>query len=459
MDHAGDDVLRPDLAGAGQGLASRIAANVAATAAPACSSVIAWGSATADGELLFARNFDFPGVGVWDAAPAFVVNAPTGGQRYAFFARRGADAAVVTCVNEAGLVIAPHTRWHVGAGFTGRMIIDVIHDIARRAETLDDAIRIARESPISSTWGIAIGSAREKSGIVLEVAGPVVEVVRPAPGASFLVCANRYRTPSLQAGQIAASAAWANHSEKRERRLRQLVEARTSPLTAEQLARFLGDREDVDAPGRPRHLGGIVAQPTNVHCTVIAPTHRRALVGIDRAPCCEGAWAELTWSWAGPTGSWQLGDALDSSGFAARERHDVVAPQDAATRHVREATRLYEHSHDVTGARAAFDRAISADPTDPSLRLAAVWLALEDGDSASALAHARTGLAHEHEGYRRGQLLVWGARAAAAHDPAQARRWEEDLAQLEHPLADELRARARTPRSTPSVNLVMVDAY
>ena len=37
---------------------------------------IAWGDATADGELLFARNFDFPGVGVWDAAPAFIVCAP-----------------------------------------------------------------------------------------------------------------------------------------------------------------------------------------------------------------------------------------------------------------------------------------------------------------------------------------------------------------------------------------------
>jgi hypothetical protein len=459
MNHAGDAVYRPELLRAGRGLVDRIAANAAATAAPACTTAIAWGSATADGELLFARNFDFPGVGVWDAAPAFVVNAPTGGQRYAFFARRGADTAVVTVVNEAGLVIAPHTRWHVGAGFSGRMIIDVVHEIARRAETLDDAIRIAREAPISSTWGIAIGSAREKSAIVLEIAGPAVEVVRPSPGASYLVCANRYRTPGLQAGQVAASAAWANHSEKRERRMRDLVEARRAPLTAEQLARFLGDREDVEAPGRPRHLGGIIAQPTNVHCVVVAPTLSRALVGIDRAPCCEGRWADLTWTWDGPTGSWELGTAPAGSGFTARERTDVVAPHDDATRHVREATRAYEHEHDITGARAAFDRAIAADPTDPSLRLAAVWLAMEDGDAASALAHTHTGLAHEPEGYRRGQLLLWGARAAAASDPALASRWEDELAQLSHPLAEELRARAQKPRGRPSVNLVMVDAY
>ncbi len=458
MDHAGDDVYRPELLRAARGLADHMAANAAATAAPACTTVIAWGSATEDGELLFGRNFDFPGVGVWDEAPAFVVNAPTGGQRYAFFARRGADTAVVTVVNEAGLGIAPHTRWHVGAGFTGRMIIDVVHEIARRAETLDDAIRIAREAPISSTWGIAVGSAREKSALVLEVAGPVVEVVRPAPGASYLVCANRYRTPGLQAGQVAASAAWANHSEKRERRMREQVEARRGPLTAEQVARMLGDREDVEAPGRRRHLGGIIAQPTNVHCVVVAPAHSRALVGVDRAPCCEGRWADLSWTWDGPTGSWELGDAPDASGFAARVRTDVVAPHDDATVHVREAMRVYEASHDVAGARAAFDRAIAADPTDPSLRLAAVWLALEDGDHASALAHAHTGLAHESEGYRRGQLLHWGARAAAQSDPARAARWEDELTQLAHPLADELRARTKG-RARPSVNLVMVDAY
>lgn len=438
---------------------ARLATRAASTAAPACTSVIAWGDATEDGELLFARNFDFPGVGVWDAAPAFVVNAPTGGQRYAFFARRGADTAVVTVVNEAGLVIAPHTRWHVGAAFTGAMIIDVIHDIARRAETLDDAIRIARERPISSTWGIAIGSAREKSGIVIEVAGPAVEVVRPDQGASFLVCANRYRTPSLQAGQVAASRAWAQHSEKRERRMRQLVQTRTSPLTAEQLARFLGDREDVEAPGRKRHLGAIIAQPTNVHCAVIAPAHLRALVGVDRAPCCEGRWADVTWTWDGPTGSWELGSAPGTSGFSARERTDVAPPHDAATLHMHEATRVYEGSHDLLAARSSLDRAIAGDPTDPSLRLAAAWLALEDDDSASAVAHVQTGLAHETGSHRRAQLLLWGARAAAAGDRVLAQQWQDELARLTGPHVGPLQAMARDPHGRPRVNLVMVDAY
>jgi hypothetical protein len=440
----------------------------AAAAIPACSTVIAWGDATADGELMFARNFDFPGIGVWDAAPSFVVCAPTDGQRYGFFATRGADTPVVTCVNEAGLVIAPHTRWHLGVKFGGAMIVDLIHDIARRAETLDDAIRIASERPVSSTWGVAIGSAREKSGLVLEIAGPRLEVVRPTPGASFLVCANRYRTESLQVEQVAASAAWAQHSERRERRLRALVEARTAPLTPESVARYMGDRHDVEAPALRRRLGGILAQPTNVHCVVVSPAARRALVGVDRAPVCEGTWAELGWTWDGPTGGWQLDAtgtgaiaALDAaSGFTATLRTDVVAPHDAATLHVQDASRAYEAEHDLDTARASLDKAVSAAPEDPSLRLAAAWLAYEAGAYDRAIDHVRAGLPHETESYRRGQLLLWGARAAQSEDPAQAKRWTDELSRLSGPHVEELKVAARTPyRRRPHVNLMMVDAY
>jgi hypothetical protein len=438
--------------------ANPVAGRAAAAAIPACSTVVAWGEATEDGELLFSRNFDFPGVGVWDAAPSFVVCAPEGGQHYGFFTTKGADAPVVTVVNEAGLVMAPHTRWHTGVGWAGAMIVDLVHDIARRAETLEDAIKIARERPVSSTWGIAIGSSREKSGIVLEIAGPQVEVVRPAPGASFLVCANRYRTPSLQAGQVAASAAWANHSERRERKLRQLVETRQAPLTAETLVRFMGDRQDVEAPGITRHLGGILAQPTNVHCAVVSPSKRRALVGVDRAPTCEGTWAELSWSWDGPTGGWETPSASD--GFTVRTRDDLAAPQDEATRHVHEAARAYESRHDVRAARAAIERAILAAPEDPSLRLTGAWLALEEGIPDRAVIHVHAGLVKETESYRRGQLLLWGARAARTIDPALATKWTDELAQLSGPDVEELKVAARKKyRGKPHVNFMMADAY
>jgi hypothetical protein len=459
MNGAADELYRPDLR-APSSIAHHIAARAAATAAPACTSVIAWGETTVDGELLFGRNFDFPGVGVWDAAPAFIINAPTGGQKYAFFARRGADIAVVTVVNEAGLVIAPHTRWHVGAAWGGAMIVDVVHDIARRAETLEDAIRIAREKPISSTWGIAVGSAREKSALVLEVAGPKLEVVRPNPGESFLVCANRYRTASLQEGQAAASSAWALHSERRERRMREQVSNRKQPLTADTIARFMGNRRDIDAPEHTRRLGSVIAQATNVHCAVVAPTALRALVGVDRAPCCEGQWAEIEWSWDGALGGWELDAVPANGGITARVRDDLVPPQDEAVKLVHDAAKAYEGSHDVATARRAIDHAVAVAPDDPSLRLSAAWLAFEDGDNTAAMAQIDAGLAIETDTYRRGQLLLWGLRVARTADPLRATKWGDELSAMQGPLVEELQAAARQPYNRrPHVNLMMADAY
>jgi hypothetical protein len=222
----------------------------------------------------------------------------------------------------------------------------------------------------------------------------------------------------------------------------------------EALARFLGDRGDGDV----RHLGGILAQPTNVHAVVVAPAAPRALVGVDAAPTCEGRWAELAWAWDGPSGAWDLGEA-DGSGFTASARDDIAAPHDAATRHLHDAVRAHDNDHDVPAARAALERAISSAPDDPSLRLAGAWLALAEGARGPAVAHIHAGLSLERDPYRRAQLLSWGARAARASDPALALRWLGELDRLPGAELAPLRVSARRPLRRPHLNLLLVDAH
>ena len=80
--------------------------------------------------------------------------------------------------------------------------------------------------------------------------------------------------------------------------------------------------------------------------------------------------------------------------------------------------------------------------------------------TASAIAHVHTGLTYEPEPYRRGQLLLWGARAAIDPDPAQAARWRDELMRLSGDGVEELQIAARRRRrGAPHVNLMMVDAY
>ena len=426
---------------------------MSAAAQPACSTVMAWGGASAGGALHHARNFDFPGVGVWDASPAVVLCAPDRGMRYGFVTTRGADTPVVTVWNEAGLVITSHTRFHTSVAFKGASVVDLVHELGRRAETLADAVRIARERPSASSWGLAVSSARERRGQVIEIHAGRVEVVEPVAGAEHLVCCNRYRHPAMQDGQVAGSPAWALHSDRRERRLAVLMAgARAAGGAAwRDLATMLVDREDADAPGVERQLGGIVAQPCQVQSIVVVPDQHALWLGTGAAPVGEGRWQRLGWDWDGGTGAWEPGERERASigerailpvaprfsgqpapaGFGVTLDDAGTLPRSPASDHVAQALAIDQATHDGEAMAAALERAIAAAPADPSLRLAQLWIELRRGAWARAVEHAVTGLAHETLPYRRAQLLLWGARAAiASGDPVRARSWRAELATL-----------------------------
>jgi hypothetical protein len=405
---------------------------MSAAAHPACSTVMAWGATTADGALLHARNFDFPGVDVWDASPALLLCAPDRGMRYGFVTTRGADTPVVTVWNEAGLVITSHTRFHRAVAFKGASVVDLVHEIGRRAETLADAERIARERPAASTWGLAVSSARERRGIVLEVNAARVEVVGPTGGNEHIICCNRYRNPLMQDGEIAATPAWPLHTEGRERRLAQLVAAVRAKGGARwrDLAAMLTDREDADAPGVARQLGGIVAQPCQVQSIVVAPDARTLWLGVGAAPVGEGRWLKVGWSWDGAAGSWEVGQAVPS-GIGITVDEDGVLARAPASDAVARAVAVEQLRHDTEETAAALERAIELAPDDPSLRLAQVWCELRRDRWPRAVEHATAGLTRETLPYRRAQLLLWGSRAAmAAGDAPRAQAWRRELATL-----------------------------
>lgn len=408
----------------GAGPFARKARQIQLAAAPACSTVMAWGGATEDGEVRHARNFDFPGIGVWDVAPAVVLCAPDRGQRYGFVTTRGADVAVVTVFNEAGLVITSHSRFHHQVDLGGATIADVIHEIARRAETLADAVAIAKERSSASSWGLGVSSTRERRAISIELHAGACRVVDAA--GEFLVVTNRYRHPDMHDGEVTANAAWALHSDQRERRLRALCERPGAKTSAEYMA-MLADREDRDAPGVRRHLGGIVGSGCTVHSVVVEPATRSLLLGVGLTPACDGPFVRVTWDWDGPVGAWDAAELTEN----ARVRVEPVAipglAQTEAAMLTAAVVREEQTTKDPHAIAGLLERAIAAAPEDPSLRLGATWTHLRRGDAGRALAHARAGLVRETLPYRRGQLLLWGARAAlsARDDEAAATMWTE----------------------------------
>ncbi|MCC6995653.1 MAG: hypothetical protein IT370_13675 [Deltaproteobacteria bacterium] len=402
-----------------------------AAAVPACSTLVVWGGASADGALRHARNFDFPGIGIWDRAPVVALCTPERGVRYGFVTTRGADLPGVTAFNEAGLTVTAHTRFHRSIRFSGASVVDLGHDIARRAESLADALAIARERPVSSSWGLAVSSARERRAIVVETAGDRVEAA--LPHTDHLTCANRYRHAATRRGEVDASAAWAAHSDAREARLHDLVEQGRprGGLARHDLEQALADQLDPDAPAQPRGAGGVVSQPATVQSIVAEPEQRALHVSIGPAPASQGPFVRVPWDWEGPVGAVQAAAAAPAR------------PQDAFAHYV-EAARLEVHSHDLDAVLVELEHAVRLSPDDPSYRFLAGCLALRQGHAPRALAHLLHGLGHEVAPFRRGQLTFWAARAAdVAGQPARAAALRSALQASADPRLAELRARAR----------------
>ncbi len=433
----------------GIGASRRLLANAAI---PACSSVAVWGRASRDGTLRHARNFDFPGTGIWEQQPTVVFNSPDRGLRYGFVATRGADTPGVTAFNEAGLTLGAHTRFHRHVRFSGAGIVDLGHEIIRRAETLADAARIARERKVASTWGLLVSSAREKSAALLEVTGRAVEVIRPAPGEDFLVQTNRYRSAALREWEVAPMTGFLANSDGRARALRSRVLA-SSGLDAGDLRAALGGRECPET-AEERPCGGVLAQPISVQSVVTEPEARVLHVSVGPSPTGLGPWALVPMKW-------------ESVGSRVVEPPEAEKGAGAAHAAFVAAVGLDGRGAPRSEVAAALERVVTLDPEEPIYRLLAGALALRSGDASRALEHFRRGLVGERAPFRRATLLLWAARAARVGGRVEeARVFTAELLAVEHPLAHDLKAQARREgeRALPArklgrivVNLVFPD--
>ncbi len=431
-----------------------------ASAVPACSTLSVWDGASAGGSLRHARNFDFPGIGVWDQAPAVVFCEPDEGVRYGFVTTRGADTPGVTAFNEAGLVLTAHTRFHRDVRFDGAAVIDLGHDIVRRAETIDDAVRIAAERPVSSSWGFAVSSGRERRAVVLETTGKRVAVVEPEAGADHLTCANRYRHPDTMRGEVAATSAWEEHSDGRQARLEALIEGARAGggMDVEGLQAVLADRTEPGGEGE-RGSGSVLAAACTVKSIVAEPEAGVIHLSVGVAPASYGPWKRVAWEWTG-----QVGARVDDGGVG--ERREPVDGR--AHAHFVAASRIAAESHDFRAALVELEAAIDEAPDDPAYRFLAGALQLRYDDARAALAHFDHGLRHERIEFRRGQLLLWASRAAArAGLTERAAELRKALAATTEPKLAPHRRAARLEATSPTfaksrlrltVNLILADA-
>jgi len=423
------------------------ARSLAAQAIAACSSLVVWGREAQGADLLHARNFDFPGNGIWDAAPTVVLCTPHEGLRYGYASTRGNDASVVSLWNEAGLCLTTHTRLHQHIRFGGAAVADLCHEIIRSASSLAEAEAVVRRRPVASTWGLLVSCAREKTAILIETTARGAAVTRP--GGAFLACTNHYLAQHLRAGELAPNSGFTAHSHGRLQRLERAVRESEQGLTIEQLQALLGDHEDGELADLERGAGGVLAQPTGVHSIVMDPAAQRCLVSTGAAPTGKGSYAPVHWDWSREPGVEVLDPA--QSRAPARKPSRFDAGQGAAGyQHFSRAVQLECHGAEPAATAVHIARAAAADPLEPTWQLLHAGFALRSGDLDEAVAALDAGLELEHAPFYRGRFLLWRSRLAGIRGQASAAlQARAELLALEHPLCAGLQHAARTDMEKP----------
>lgn len=427
---------------------------------PACSTLAVWGQASASGRLLHARNFDFPGVGVWDKAPMVVMCTPESGLRYGFTTTRGADAPGVTAFNEAGICLTVHTRLHHAVSFDGMAIIDLGHEIARRASTLAQALQVARERRIASTWGLLISSAAEQDARVVEVHADGLRVTRPEPAQPWLSCTNHYLHPDMHAGELQLSPGWSMHTGGRLHTLQRAARAAhgSGGLDVDDLKTLLGSHADPDLPGSERAAGGVLGQCTSVQSVVFDLEDDAVHLSVGDTPTGLGPWLRVPLGWADSPGCQLLSvpnptappvqaqQPLDASGVGHYRR----GAAQVGMRHFVEAGRLEAAGESPEAIQAEVEAAAKADPAEPTWRYLKAGIHLRTGETAAALCEFERALCEERSPFYRGQMLLWASRAAqGCGRAAQAKRYRQELLAMPHPWLARHQRRARLETERP----------
>lgn len=433
----------------------------------ACTSAVVYGELSADGELMHARNFDFPGVGLWDRSPTIVYCTPDHGIPYGYLGARGADVPGITAFNAEGISLTFHTRFHRDVDFQSTGVIDLGHEIIRNARTVEDAINIVSNHRVASTWGIVVTSSREKKAAVIETTAKKMRVTWAKNGR--IGNTNHYLHPDMVAGEIATSNSWTSYTVDRLR----LVESffheaeQRGGATLTHMQNLLGADFEVDAQGsrmaelfdganigasvhrdphtdavrggpnfgasvhqNSRMLGSLIGYVMSVQSVVFKLQSGLISFSVGEAPTGWGPYMNHDVNWSG--------DALKVVNLATEKLSPVTARYGSGE--ALAAYRQFQQSYltdfecgPLDKVREGIANASAYATDDSSLNFVAGALALEARENETAYNHFMQAVELETSPFRKGQVLLWAARAAAATGrQTEAAQLRQELFVLRH---------------------------
>ena len=244
-----------------------------------CSSLAVWNENTEDGDLLIGRNFDFY-VGD-DFAKNKLVEfvEPENGIPYMSVSWAGM-IGVVSGMNKEGITVT------INAGkskipMTAKTPISLVtREILQFAKNIDEAIAIAKKRKVFVSESILVGSANDKSAVIIEVSPDNFGVFK-VENSSQLVCTNHFQSEAYKDDERNQKQIAESHSEYRYEKLQELLEENPK-LNPEKMASILRDKSGLKGEkigyGNEKALNQLLAH----HAVIFSPEKR--LVWVSSNP-------------------------------------------------------------------------------------------------------------------------------------------------------------------------------
>jgi len=208
-----------------------------------CTAFGAWGNATANGDLITGRNFDWEAAEVFSRDRVVEMFEPDGKIPFISLSWAGM-AGVVSGMNRAGVSVTVNGAPSKLPSTTATPVAIVAREIMERAHNLDEALKILRDAKVfvSTIW--LVGSRADGKFVVVEKT-PMTTNVREPEGDS-IVCPNHFETPGLKDDPRNTNYMADATSVSREARLQELLRESDGKIDPALSVKFLRDR---DLPG------------------------------------------------------------------------------------------------------------------------------------------------------------------------------------------------------------------
>lgn len=243
--------------------------NRAAGFAAYCSSFAAFGPATKDGALVVGRNFDYAGHGLEGGVPLILQELPSGEGAGRPFVTIGYAGILNgwTALNADGLFASNNTLFDGKNSLKGMSTCFLLRKIVERGRTVDDGVRILRETPRAATTGMLV-AGRNAAGAwdarFVEFDHVKIAVLEPKNG---VVQATNTRQ-TLKVGTYAPSG---TPSCARYLELKRLLGLRKGELS-------FGDPAQTTIAARGVYM------EINLHCALLEPAKQRFQLAVAPGP-------------------------------------------------------------------------------------------------------------------------------------------------------------------------------